>query len=188
MKGIASNTSFLPKTHSRKAVAVMNRDKSYRQGRGLSFPPGTLSPADSRTRAAGTPATWDDCLEFRQSSETSPFLHLPIPVFSITYEWQRNCAGLGKSLSQEGQMLRIQKEANGQVVLKISGRLDGENLSELNVLIESEVANRHIVLDLRELTLVDQDAVRFLRQCNSNGIEFKNCPPYICEWIARQRD
>jgi anti-anti-sigma regulatory factor len=85
-------------------------------------------------------------------------------------------------------MLRIQKEANGQVVLRISGRLDGEDLSELKELIESEVANRHIVLDLRELTLVDQDAVRFLRQCESNGIELKNCPPYVCEWIARQRD
>ena len=85
-------------------------------------------------------------------------------------------------------MLRIQKEANGQVVLKISGRLDGEGLSELNELIESEEANRHIVLDLRELTLVDQDAVRFLRQSESNGIELKNCPPYISEWIARQRD
>ena len=85
-------------------------------------------------------------------------------------------------------MLRIQKEANGKVVLKISGRLDGEDLSELKELIESEVANRHIVLDLRELTLVDQNAVRFLRQCESDGIELKNCPPYVCEWIARQRD
>ena len=85
-------------------------------------------------------------------------------------------------------MLRIEKEANGQVVFKISGRLDGENLSGLKELIESEVANRRIVLDLSELTLVDQDAVRFLRQCDSNGIELKNCPPYVCEWIARQRD
>jgi hypothetical protein len=129
-----------------------------------------------------------DCAEFRQSSETSPFLYVLIPVFSITYQWQRNCAGLGKSLSQRDQMLRIQKEANGQVVLKVSGRLDGEGLSELKVLIESEVANRHIVLDLRELTLVDRETVRFLEHCDSNGIELQNCPPYICEWIARQRD
>jgi anti-anti-sigma regulatory factor len=85
-------------------------------------------------------------------------------------------------------MLRIEKEANGQVVLKISGRLDEEHLSELKDLIESEEASRHMVLDLRELTLVDQDAVRFLSQSESNGIELKNCPPYICEWIARQRD
>jgi anti-anti-sigma regulatory factor len=85
-------------------------------------------------------------------------------------------------------MLRIQREANGEVLLKISGRLDGEDLSELKELIELEVANPHIVLDLRELTLVDQDAVRFLRQCESDDIELRNCPPYICEWIARQRD
>jgi anti-anti-sigma regulatory factor len=85
-------------------------------------------------------------------------------------------------------MLRIQREANGEVLLKISGRLDGEDLSELKELIELEVANRHIVLDLRELTLVDQDAVRFLRQCESNDIELRNCPPYVGEWIARQRD
>ena len=85
-------------------------------------------------------------------------------------------------------MLRIQREANGQVVLRISGRLDGEGLSELKQLLQSEEAGRPIVLDLRELTLVDQEAVRFLEQCDSNGIELQNCAPYICEWMERQRD
>ena len=186
MIGIANNALFLPKAHTKSGVVVMNRSESHRPGRGLSLSPGTSSAPDSRTRAAGTPGTFDDCLEFRQSSEPSPFLNVLIPVFSITYEWQRNCAVFG--VSQESQMLRIHKEANGQVVLKISGRLDGEGLSELKVLIESEIANRHIVLDLRELTLVDRETVRFLEHCDSNGIELQNCPPYICEWIARQRD
>ena len=85
-------------------------------------------------------------------------------------------------------MLRIQREANGEVVLKISGRLDRENLAELKKLIDSEGASRRIILDLRELTLVDQEAVRFLDQCDSNGIKLQNCAPYICEWIERQRD
>jgi anti-anti-sigma regulatory factor len=85
-------------------------------------------------------------------------------------------------------MLRIQSEANGQVVLIISGQLHGDNLTELKELIDAADTDRPIVLDLRELTLVDQDAVRFLRQCESNGVELKNCPPYICEWIARQRE
>ena len=85
-------------------------------------------------------------------------------------------------------MLRIEREANSHCVLTISGRLDRENLGELKSLIELEGADRQIVLDLRELTLVDQEAVRFLRGCDSNGIELRNCPPYICEWIARQRD
>ena len=85
-------------------------------------------------------------------------------------------------------MLRIQREANGEVVLRISGRLDGENVVELKQLLQSEEVGRPIVLDLRDLTLVNQEAVRFLEQCDSSGIELRNCPPYIFEWIARQRD
>ena len=85
-------------------------------------------------------------------------------------------------------MLRIQREANGQVVLGISGRLDAEDLPELKQLLHSEEVGRPIVLDLRDLTLVDQEAVRFLDQCDSTGIELQNCAPYICEWIERQRD
>ena len=61
-------------------------------------------------------------------------------------------------------MLRIQREANGEVVLKISGRLAGENLGELKKLIDSEGGRRRIILDLRELTLVDHEAVGFLRE------------------------
>jgi anti-anti-sigma regulatory factor len=85
-------------------------------------------------------------------------------------------------------MLRIQREANGEVVLRISGRLDGENVTELKKLIDSEGGDRRLFLDLRELTLVDHEAVGFLSECDSDGIALKNCPPYICEWIARQRD
>jgi len=85
-------------------------------------------------------------------------------------------------------MLRIQREANGEVVLRISGRLAGENLGELKKLIGAEGAGRRMILDLRELTLVDHEAVGFLRECDSDGITLQNCPPYICEWIARQRD
>ncbi len=85
-------------------------------------------------------------------------------------------------------MLRIQREANGEVVLRISGRLEERNLAELKTIIESDETDRRIVLDLRELTLVDQEAVRFLEHCDSNSIELQNCAPYICEWIERQRD
>jgi hypothetical protein len=69
-------------------------------------------------------------------------------------------------------MLRIQGEANGQVVLKISGRLDGENLAELKKLIDSEGGGRRIILDLRELTLVDHEAVGFLRDLRSANTKF----------------
>jgi hypothetical protein len=88
----------------------------------------------------------------------------------------------------QNDMLRIKREAIGQVILAISGQLHRDDLTELKKQIDSDETERRIVLELRELTLVDQDAVRFLGLCESNGIELKNCPPYICEWIARQRD
>ena len=165
----------------------MNRDESHRQGRGLSFPPGRSSAAESRTRAAGSRGTRDDCPEFRQLSEPSAFFFARASLFSITYKWQRNCTVSGARFKRD-HMLRIQREANGEVVLRISGRLDGENLTELKKLIESDETDRRMVLDLRELTLVDHEAVGFLRECDSDGIELKNCAPYISEWIARQRD
>jgi hypothetical protein len=119
--------------------------------------------------------------------EPSAFFCARASLFSITYEWQRNCTVTGARFKRD-YMLRIQREANGKVVLRISGRLDGENLTELKKLIGSEGAGRPIILDLRELMLVDHEAVGFLRECDSDGLTLRNCPPYICEWIARQRD
>ena len=44
-----------------------------------------------------------------------------------------------------------------------------------------------LVLDLKDLTLVDRDTVRFLESCEEDGIKLKNCPAYIREWITRER-
>jgi len=85
-------------------------------------------------------------------------------------------------------MLRIERAANREGVLRVSGHMNAENLIELKNLIDAEAAGHSIVLDLKELTLVDRDAVRFLEQCDSDGIRLHNCPPYIREWIARERD
>jgi hypothetical protein len=60
-------------------------------------------------------------------------------------------------------------------------------MAELKRLISAEAKGPHIVLNLSELTLVDEDAVRFLEDCEAKGIELKNCPAYIREWITRER-
>jgi hypothetical protein len=57
----------------------------------------------------------------------------------------------------------------------------------LKNLIDAEAPGRRMVLDLKELILVDRDAVRFLKLCESNGIELRNCPAYIQEWITREK-
>jgi len=65
--------------------------------------------------------------------------------------------------------------------------MDAENIGELETLVRKEDDARRIVLDLRDLTLVDQDAVSFLKRCEVDNITLKNCPAYIREWITRGR-
>jgi hypothetical protein len=88
---------------------------------------------------------------------------------------------------RRGRMLKITRAANGEVVIKLSGRMGAENLGELEKLISAEADGRRIILDLRDLKLVDQGAVNFLRRCEADNITLKNCPAYIREWIAGER-
>jgi len=81
-------------------------------------------------------------------------------------------------------MLKIQRKANGDVVFSVVGRLEGDNVGELLQLLAAEPAGRSIVLDLKDLVLVDREAIRFLRRCEGQGIVFRNCPPYIRGWMA----
>ena len=84
-------------------------------------------------------------------------------------------------------MLKIIRSANGEVVFKLSGRMGAENIGELETLISAEASGCRIVLDLKDLTLVDQDGVSFLRRCEADNIMLKNCPAYIREWITGER-
>jgi hypothetical protein len=84
-------------------------------------------------------------------------------------------------------MLKIQKAADGQAVFTLSGRMKAENIFELEALFKSETNRRRIVLDIKDLTLVNQEAVSFLERCEADSITLKNCPAYIREWITRQR-
>jgi anti-anti-sigma regulatory factor len=91
------------------------------------------------------------------------------------------------SCSKRGQMLKIQRSSNGQVIFTLIGRMEAEHVAELRALFKSKADTRQIVLDLKDLTLVDRDAVRFLESCEADGIKLKNCPAYIREWITRER-
>lgn len=84
-------------------------------------------------------------------------------------------------------MLKITRAANGELVLTLSGRMRAEDIGELETLTRAEASGRHIVLDLKDLTLVDHDVVSFLRLCEAEGMQLKNCPAYIREWLSRLR-
>jgi anti-anti-sigma regulatory factor len=83
-------------------------------------------------------------------------------------------------------MLKIQRSMNREVVLTVSGRLNVENLGDLKAQLQSDAQGRRIILDLKDLTLVDREAVKFLGLCEADSIKLKNCPAYIREWIVRE--
>ena len=85
-------------------------------------------------------------------------------------------------------MLKITRATNGEVVFKLSGRMDAKDIGEVETLISAEARAGRIVLDLKDLRLVDQDVVSFLRRCEADSIQLKNCPPYIRKWIAGEGD
>jgi len=85
-------------------------------------------------------------------------------------------------------MLRITREGNGEVVFKLSGRMDAAKVDELQQMFDAEASGRRIALYLGDLTLVDQGVVSFLRRCEARGIELKNCPAYIRKWITGKRN
>jgi ABC-type transporter Mla MlaB component len=85
-------------------------------------------------------------------------------------------------------MLRIERHTNGADTFRLIGRLNVENVDELISLFKVNSKDRQIILDLKDLTLVDREAVRILEHCETVHIKLTNCPAYIREWIQQERN
>ena len=84
--------------------------------------------------------------------------------------------------------LKIQRRAADRfVVFTLSGRIELEHVGELQNLVDFAAAKNSVVLDLKEVRLVDRETVRFLTRCETEGVELDNCPAYIREWIEKER-
>ena len=82
--------------------------------------------------------------------------------------------------------LKIEKDSDGgKTIIRLSGRIQSEHLDELKTQIRNDQSR--IVLDLNGLTLVDVGAVRFLNDCDENGVELLHCSRYIREWMIREK-
>lgn len=82
-------------------------------------------------------------------------------------------------------MMKIEIIRDGDAAtLRISGQVAEGHLAT----IEAEVRRYHprVELDLAEATLVDRAVVRFLAALEGGGVELRNCPRYIREWIGRE--
>ena len=84
-------------------------------------------------------------------------------------------------------MLRIERAANGQVVFTLSGRMQTENIEQVQQLLVVETPGQPVMFDLLDVTLVNQDAVTFLADCEAKGIKLESCPLHIRNWIDQEK-
>ena len=83
-------------------------------------------------------------------------------------------------------MLRIELIAGSRGArIRLSGQLRSEHLGQLKS--EIERGGPNVALDLEEVDLVDIDGIRFLNECESQGVGLLGCSPYIKEWMLRER-
>ena len=74
---------------------------------------------------------------------------------------------------------------DNRVVLIVSGRITGEHVDLLRGVLEQESGG--FAIDLKNVVLVDREAVKLLALREAHGTELRNCPPYIREWVTRER-
>ncbi len=71
-----------------------------------------------------------------------------------------------------------------RVVLLVSGRIRGEDVAMLRDVLEQQSGG--FAIDLKNVLLVDEEAVKLLALSEAHGTELRNCPPYVREWVKRE--
>lgn len=75
----------------------------------------------------------------------------------------------------------------GLTIFVLSGRLAEEEITELERVLGPRTGYNNIIIDLRDLSLVNRVAVRFLARCETDGLRIENCPGYVRKWMRRER-
>jgi hypothetical protein len=82
--------------------------------------------------------------------------------------------------------LRIDRQVVGnRAIIHLVGNLRIEHLDELKAQIGTP--DRVTVLDVRGLSLISVEGVRFLNCCEVSGIAIRNASSYISKWMALER-
>jgi hypothetical protein len=82
---------------------------------------------------------------------------------------------------------RIQRSTTPDTVtFTLSGEIGSEQVAGLREFLANE-PDGPVVLDLRDITLVDRAAVRFLASVEPGEIRIVNCPEYVRSWITAER-
>ena len=82
---------------------------------------------------------------------------------------------------------RIERSTSGRgMTFFLSGEMDSGHVAQLEALMPAE-SNRLVFLDLAEVTLVTQEAVKFLAGVEAAGGVLVNCPEYVRSWIDAEQ-
>jgi hypothetical protein len=102
-----------------------------------------------------------------------------------TSQAAREGRGTGRLKRYLTMNCRIDRLIAGEdlVILRITGRIAGEYVNMLRALMEEE--RSAVAIDLKDVYLVDREAVKLLALTESNGAELRNCSAYIREWVTR---
>jgi len=73
-------------------------------------------------------------------------------------------------------------------VFILSGRIEKAAIAELRRLFGPQTDYRNIVIDLKDVGVVDREVMRFFMSCEAHGARLENCTPYIREWMEREKD
>ena len=69
--------------------------------------------------------------------------------------------------------------------MRVTGQISGECVNLLRTSLEEE--HSVMAIDLKDVFLVDREAVKLLALSESKGAELRNCSAYIREWVTRER-
>ena len=69
--------------------------------------------------------------------------------------------------------------------VRLSGELRFRSLEQVKA--EIDRCGTPAVLDVEEVDLIDVESVRFLNDCEANGVQVLHCSPYIREWMSREK-
>ena len=84
---------------------------------------------------------------------------------------------------------RIETVARGKsTIFVLSGRIETQAIAELRKLLELQKDCRDIVLDLKDVSVVNRDVMCFFASCEADGMKLENCAPYTREWMEREKD
>ena len=91
-----------------------------------------------------------------------------------------------QSSGEAPKPLKIERQSDGKtMIIWLIGRIRAEDLEELKKQIDNSAEAK--ALDLSEITIVDANVIRFLSLTEREGTRLVGCPPYVREWILRER-